>query len=367
MIEYENLKKLNERFYTEYKDAFGKVLDSGRFILGQEVDSFEKEFANYCGAKYCIGVANGLEALTIAIKAFEFKEGSEIIVPSNTYIATILAVIHAGMVPVLTEPDILTYNLTLEGIEKKITSKTVAILPVHLYGNPVYMSEIMQYAHDYNLKVIEDAAQAHGAEVDGHKIGSFGDATCFSFYPTKNLGALGDGGAITTDDCEFANRIRSYRNYGSSIRYKNDYIGYNSRLDELQAAFLRIKLRHLDEITNHKRYLAKIYHENLDETQYIMQHIREECKSVFHVFNIRTNKRDRLKEYLAQKGIYTDIHYPTSPIHQKALKGMFNTELTPISDEIHKTILSLPISLIHNESDIGDVCDALKEFENIEG
>ncbi|ETP71071.1 putative PLP-dependent enzyme possibly involved in cell wall biogenesis, partial [Lachnospiraceae bacterium JC7] len=245
MIEYENLKKSNEPFINECRKAIDQVLESGWYVLGNEVVAFEREFASYCGAGYCVGVANGLEALTLAILAYDFKKGAEIIVPSNTYIATILSIINANCIPVLVEPDIKTYNIDPERIEEKIGSNTVAIMPVHLYGQPAQMDAIICIAKKYGLKIIEDAAQAHGAMIGGKKVGSFGDITCFSFYPTKNLGAFGDAGAITTNDAEIAEKIRIMRNYGSKTKYKNERIGYNSRLDEIHAAILRVKLKHL--------------------------------------------------------------------------------------------------------------------------
>lgn len=365
MIDYENLKKLNEPFMEEFSAVFDNVLKSGWYILGNEVKNFEEQFAEYCGAKYCVGVGNGLEALTLSIIAYNFPAKSEIVVSSNTYIATILAIVNAGHIPVLVEPNINTYNIDIEKIEEKITDKTVAILPTHLYGRPADMKEIISLAHIHNLVVIEDAAQAHGANIDGHKVGSFGDITCFSFYPTKNLGALGDGGAITTDNKYIAERVRSLRNYGSGKKYYNDYIGYNSRLDEMQAAFLKVKLHYLDDINAHKNYLANIYYKRLKDTSYILPAKQDNYYMVYHIFNIRHKKRDELKQFLLQNDIKTDIHYPVSPVHQKALSEYFKGVSTPIADDINSTTLSLPISYIHTREDINRVCDALLQFDSM--
>ena len=362
MIEYENLKLANKPFADEYKEAIARVIDKGWFILGEELEKFEEEFARFCGSKYCIGVANGLEALTLAIKAYTFPEKSEIIVPSNTYIATILAIINAGHIPVLVEPDIRTYNINPSLIEEKITNRTVALLPVHLYGRPADMPDIISIAKKHNLVVIEDAAQSHGAMIGNTRIGNIGDATCFSFYPTKNLGAIGDAGAVTTNNEELARNIRRLRNYGSEKKYFNEIVGENSRLDEIQAACLRIKLRHLDEINNHKNELASIYYRELCNTQYILPYSTEGIKHVYHIFNIRYKDRDRLKDFLNKKGIRTEIHYPISPNKQKALNYLYSNQSYPISEEIHNTTLSLPISFIHKSIDIEEVCCALKEF-----
>lgn len=362
MIEYENLGKLNKSFFDEYKKAFADVLDSGWFILGKQSSSFESEYAAYCGAKFCVGCSNGLEALELAIKAFDFPQNAEIIVPSNTYIATILAIVNADCKPVLVEPDINTYNIDPTKIEGAITKQTVAIMPVHLYGRMAPMPQILEIAKNHGLKVIEDAAQAHSASIKDKKVGSWGDITCFSFYPTKNLGALGDAGAITTDDETLANKIKALRNYGSFIKYQNDYIGHNSRLDEVQASFLRIKLRSLDKINEHKNKLAQIYFKELNNTDLILPTITENYYSVYHIYNVRTSKRDELKQYLLENEIKTDIHYPIAPNKQKAMKGIIDMYDTPIAEEIHKTTLSLPISYCHSEEDVYEVCSKIKDF-----
>lgn len=286
MIEYENLKKFNHSFFKEFTKSFIDTLESGWYILGKNVEIFEKSFADYCGAKYCIGVASGLDALFLSLKAFNFERGSEIIVPSNTYIATILSILNADLTPVLVEPDIKTYNIDPMRIEEKITSKTKAIMVVHLYGKACAMDRILEIADAYNLKVIEDCAQAHGAMFKGQKVGTFGDIGAFSYYPTKNLGALGDAGAVVTNREEIAEVIKKLRNYGSTIKYQNVLIGYNSRLDEIQAGFLNVKLKKLDEINNHKRKLAKIYLENLND-DYVKPVVDKDYFDVYHIFNIR--------------------------------------------------------------------------------
>lgn len=362
MIEYENLKVSNASFLQEFKNKFNTFVESGWFVLGKEVNNFEIEFAKYCGAKYCVGVANGLDALTLALRAYDFPKDSEVIVPSNTYIATILAVVNAGLKPILVEPDIETYNIDVKLIEKAITTKTKAIMPVHLYGKMCDMPKILEIAEKYSLKIIEDAAQAHGAAINGKKVGAWGDITAFSFYPTKNLGALGDAGAITTNDEELADKIRFLRNYGSNKKYHNEFVGVNSRLDEIQAAFLRVKLPYLDKINEHKNELAKIYYKKLEDLKFVLPKKQDGFFDVYHIFNIRCNKRDELKKYLELRGIKTDIHYPIPPNKQIAMKGILNKTETSISEEIHKTTLSLPISFGHSEKDIKVVCEALMDF-----
>jgi len=361
MIEYENLNLLNRPFIEAYEKEFRQVLDSGWYILGNSVKNFEKEFGDYCGTNFCAGVANGLDAMILALKTFDFEHGDEVIVPSNTYIATILAVIHAGLTPVLSEPDIKTYNINPDLVEEKITAKTKAILAVHLYGKLCDMEAIMEIAQKHNLKVVEDCAQAHGAKFKNKKAGSFGDINAFSFYPTKNLGALGDAGAITTNDENYSLKIKTYRNYGSATRYNNELVGYNSRLDELQAAFLSVKLKKLDEINNHKRELASLYFDGL-KSDFVKPHRDEDYYDVFHIYNIRHEKRDDLKEYLLKNEIKTDIHYPLAPNKQKAMIGILDKTNTPISEEIHKTTLSLPVSYYHTESDIYKVIEVMNKF-----
>ncbi|PCI98558.1 MAG: aminotransferase [Flavobacteriales bacterium] len=360
MIEYENLNKVNAALFEKYEDKFSSFLKSGWYILGNDVRTFENEFAQYCNTNHCVGVASGLDALVLALNAFDFEKGSEVIVPSNTYIATILAILNNGLKPVLVEPNIGTYNIDPTKIEEKITNKTKAILVVHLYGKCCEMDAIMDIANQYKLKVVEDAAQAHGAKYKNKITGSFGDFGAFSFYPTKNLGALGDAGAITTNSEELQTIVRSLRNYGSEKKYYNDRIGFNSRLDEIQAGFLSIKLNILNQITDHKRSLAKIYLEELSDA-FIKPVVDENYLDVYHIFNVRHQKRDQLKSYLLENDIKTEIHYPVAPHHQKAIKGLFDANY-PISEEIHNTTLSLPISYFHSKEDVMRVVETMNKF-----
>ena len=361
MIEYENLARANASFLEDYKKQFEVVLKGGWFVLGENVSAFENLFAKYCGVNECVGLASGLDALIIALKVFRFKEGSEVIVPSNTYIASILAILHAGLVPVLVEPKIDTYNIDPDLIEDAITKKTVAIMPVHLYGKVCQMDRILKIARSNNLKVLEDCAQAHGAKFTNIRAGNFGDCNAFSFYPTKNLGALGDGGAITCEDKSLADSIRKYRNYGSTVKYINEVVGYNSRLDEMQAAFLKIKLAKLDLINKHKRMLAEIYFDNL--TEKVITPVRDaEYYDIYHIFNIRHTSRDKLREYLLQNGVRTEVHYPVAPHQQKALYGILKNKDYPISTEIHSTTLSLPISYFHTIENVKVVANLINNF-----
>lgn len=361
MIEYENLRNSNNIFYEEWKKEFNAILDSGWYILGNKVKEFEKNFAAYCATKYCCGVANGLDALILSLRAFNFEKSSEVIVPSNTYIATILSIIHSGLKPVLVEPDLATYNIDPAMIEEGISSETRAILVVHLYGKLCDMVRIKSIARKHNLVVIEDCAQSHGASYNGKKAGSFGDVSAFSFYPTKNLGAIGDGGSITTDNDNVFRKISSLRNYGSSRKYYNEEVGYNSRLDEIQAGFLNIKLKSLDIINDHKRMLAKIYRDNLKK-DFILPVEQPGYYDVYHIFNIRHERRDKLKEYMELHQVGTDIHYPVSPVKQVAMKGIIDNFQTPIAEEIHKTTLSLPISFGHTSEDVLRVIEVMNKF-----
>jgi len=361
-IEYESLLKVNALFKADYDAAFEAVLQSGWFIMGKQLADFEKEFATYCGTKHCIGVASGLDAIVLPLKAYEFPEGSEVIVPSNAYIACILGVINAGCKAVMVEPDINTYNINPDNIEAAITTKTKAILVVHLYGKICNMTAINHIAQKHDLKVIEDCAQAHGAQHVDKKAGNWSDAGAFSFYPTKNLGALGDAGAITTNDDALAEKLLSLRNYGSKKKYENDHIGFNSRLDEMQAAFLRKKLLKLDDTNQHKNKLASIYNSKLDD-RFIKPVAETENYDVFHIYNIRCSKRDELKSYLNDKGIGTEIHYPTPPHKQPGYRQLFAGQTFPLSEEIHATTLSLPISYCHTEEQVNYVADCVNNFK----
>ena len=361
MIEYESLGKSNQSFFDEFSREFNKVLHSGWYILGKNVQKFEQDFASYCKTTFCCGVANGLDALIIALKSFDFKDGDEIIVPSNTYIATILSILHCKLKPVLVEPDITTYNIDPLKIQGKITARTKAILVVHLYGKVCDMQSIVSIAGANGLKVIEDCAQAHGAMFKGIKAGNFGQFGAFSFYPTKNLGALGDAGAITTSDEKLYKTAATLRNYGSNQKYHNALLGYNSRLDEIQAALLTVKLKHLDLINQHKRRLAQLYLDGL-KADFIKPIVHEDYYDVYHIFSVRHSKRNELQEYLFQNGVKTEIHYPIAPNKQKAMIGIIDDQYTPIAEEIHNTILSLPISFFHTESEINYIIGIMNKF-----
>jgi dTDP-4-amino-4,6-dideoxygalactose transaminase len=361
MIEYENLGKVNQPFFEEYKKDFADTLEKGWYVLGDKVKRFENEFASYTGTKHCTGVASGLDALLLSLKALNPERDSEIITPSNTYIATILSIVQAGLKPILVEPDIRSYNIDPFRIEEKITAKTKALMIVHLYGRSCDMDPIMALCRKYNFSLIEDCAQSHGAKYKGRITGTFGEFGAFSFYPTKNLGALGDAGAVITNSDKFNTIIRRLRNYGSDIKYYNEIAGYNSRLDEVQAGFLSIKLKKLDEINAHKRKLANIYFNEL-KNDFIKPIQDNDHFDVYHIFNIRHEQRDKLKEYLLKNEIKTDIHYPVPPHKQKAMHGIITDNNFPISEEIHKTTLSLPISYFQTEEDIYKVIAVLNRF-----
>lgn len=361
MIEYENLGKANAEFFEDYRRAFDNVLQSGWYVLGQQVKQFETEFAQYCGASHAAGLANGLDALILSLRALGCQPGDEVIVPSNTYIATILAVMHNGCTPVLVEPDIATYNIDPDKIEEKITPKTKAILVVHLYGKICAMDRIMAIAQKHNLFVVEDCAQAHGASLKGRQAGTFGNYGAWSFYPTKNLGAIGDAGAVTCGSEELLTQITTLRNYGSKVKYYNEVVGFNSRLDELQAALLRVKLAKMQAITEHKRTLGALYHEGL-KNDFIKPQVHPDYFDVYHIYNVRHPKRDALKEYLLKNEIRTDIHYPVAPNKQEAMKGVLDKVSTPIAEEIHQTTLSLPISYLHSKQDVERVIEVMNRF-----
>ena len=362
MIPYENLKRLNTPFINKLKQGFDKVLDNGYYILGPELEAFEKEYAAWHNIPYCVGISNGLDALILSLKACDIPEGSEVIVPSNTYIASILAILNCQLVPVLVEPDLATYNIDPDKIEEAITPNTKAIMVVHLYGKCCQMDKILAIKEQYNLFLIEDCAQAHGATFKGTLAGTFGGFGAFSFYPTKNLGALGDAGAVICDDETHKNTLMQLRNYGSERKYYNDIIGYNNRLDEMQAAFLSAKLPYLEEMNAHRNKLAKLYFDNLND-QFILPVQDADYYDVFHIFNIRHPKRDDLQNYLAEKGIGTVIHYPVAPHQQKALAGVEGLKKSyPIAEEIHKTTLSIPCSFCHTEDEIMQVVEALNNY-----
>jgi len=360
MIEYENLARSNAAFIAEIETAVTRVIRGGWYILGEEVNAFESEFASYVGAKHCIGVANGLDALILSIEALDLPKGSDVLVASNTYIATILAIVRAGHRPVLVEPEIQTFNIDASKLTKAITTNTRAICVTHLFGKTCRMDDICTFSTEHGLKVVEDCAQSHGARLGAQMTGNFGDAGCFSFYPTKNLGAAGDAGAVVTNDDKLAERLRHMRNYGSKQKYVNRYVGVNSRLDELQAAILRVKLRNLDEMTAHKRALAEIYFTNLPD--WVAKPVlRNDEFDVFHIFGIRYKQRDALRQHLLTHGIKTEVHYPIPPHRQEAMKGILFGDY-PVAEELHNTELSLPISVGHTDDDIKQVCDAVRCF-----
>lgn len=361
MIKFLDLHKINQRFKSEIDLAIREVLESGWYLLGEKNKAFEENFAKYCETKFSIGCANGLDALHLAIRAYDFPKDSEIIVPANTYIASILAISNCGLKPILVEPNLETYNIDADLIEAKITEKTKAIVVVHLYGQAVEMEKIWELAKKYNLKIIEDSAQAHGAIYQGKKVGNLGDIGCFSFYPGKNLGALGDGGSITTNDEEVAIKIRAIANYGSLIKYENIYKGLNSRLDEIQAAILDLKLQFLDADNQQRREIAKIYRENIKNEKIVLPKPYKEESHVWHLFVIRTKDRDKLQEYLKTKGIQTLIHYPIPPHKQNAYKEWNNLSF-PITEKIHKEVLSLPISPAMNKEEAFYIAQILNEF-----
>lgn len=362
MIKFLDLYKMNEQYRTEIDEGIKRVLDRGWYLLGKEDDSFEFNFAQYCGTKHAIGVANGLDALNLIIKAYGFGAGDEIIVPANTYIASILAISENGCTPVLVEPDIETYNINPDLIEEKITSRTKAIMVVHLYGQAVEMEKIWALAKKYDLKIIEDSAQGHGAVYQGKRTGNLGDASGFSFYPGKNLGCLGDGGAITTNDDELAAKLRALRNYGSHVKYQNIYKGFNSRLDEIQAAVLDVKLKGLDVDNQKRRVVAKYYLANINNPLLNLPQVKSEEGHVWHIFIVRCERRDEFQKYLTENGIQTLIHYPIPPHKQEAYKEWNNLSY-PITEQIHREVISLPISPVMTEDEIKIVVTAVNNFK----
>ncbi len=361
MIKFLDLEKINNRYREEIDSRIKNILDKGWYLQGEENEIFTKNFANFCGTKFALGVANGLDALNLIIKAYGFGKGDEIIVPANTYIATILAISENGCTPILVEPDIKTYNINPDNIEEKITPKTKAIMVVHLYGQAVQMEKIWEIAKKYNLKIIEDSAQAHGAIYQGKCTGNLGDASGFSFYPGKNLGCMGDGGAVTTNDEKLFNKIKAIANYGSDRKYHHIYKGVNSRLDEIQAAVLDVKLKHLDSDNNKRREISKYYRENIKNPKIILPETYDEKSHVWHIFAVRTKNRDEFQKYLKNKEIQTIIHYPTPPHKQGAYKE-WNDLSFPITEEIHNTILSLPISPVMTDSEVEKVVEVVNEW-----
>lgn len=363
MIKFLDLHKINERFRVKIDKKIKQVIDSGWYLLGEEDKNFEQEFAKYCGVKHCIGCANGLDALNLIVKAYGFTKGDEIIVPANTYIATILAISGNGCTPVFVEPDISTYNINPDLIEEKITKNTKAIMVVHLYGQAVQMQKIWEIAKRHNLKVIEDSAQAHGAFYQGKRTGNLADASGFSFYPGKNLGCMGDGGCITTNDDVLANKIRALANYGSDRKYHHIYKGTNSRLDEIQAAVLSVKLPYLDDDNERRREIAKYYRENINNSKIILPQTYDEKAHVWHLFVVRVQNRSEFQQYLEQNGIQTIIHYPTAPHKQLAYKEYENLYL-PITEKIHSEVISLPISPVLTDEEVKKTVEVINAWSN---
>jgi len=381
MIKFLDLKKVNDAHGAEIFEAIQRVLDSGWYLLGQEGQALEREFADFCGANHCLGVANGLDALILILMGYRelgiMQEGDEVIVPANTYIASILAISRAGLKPVLVEPDERTYNIDPTLIEAAITERTKAIMAVHLYGQCADMDPICAIAKKHGLKVIEDAAQAHAATYKGSRAGALGDAAGFSFYPGKNLGALGDGGAVTTNDDQLADAIKALRNYGSHEKYHNKYKGMNSRLDEIQAAILRVKLKYLDEDTNKRRQVAEAYLSGLDyalgcksqasslssqASDLSLPHIADYGVPAWHLFVIRHPQRDALAEHLRKSDVQTMIHYPIPPHQQVAYPELAGLAL-PLTEAIHQEVLSLPISPVMAAADVEQVLTQLRKFD----
>lgn len=365
MIKFLDLEKINSQYSDEIYAAVKRVVDSGWYLLGNETAQFEENYANYIGTKHCIGVANGLDALRLILRAYIeqgiMAEGDEVIVPANTYIASILAITDNRLVPVLVEPDIHTYQINESLIETAITKKTKAIMIVHLYGQCAYTNKIGSLCQQYGLKLIEDNAQAHGCEFKGEKTGSLGDAAGHSFYPGKNLGALGDGGAVTTNNKELAEIVRALANYGSTKKYVCDYMGLNSRLDEIQSAVLDVKLKYLDQDTQRRKDVARYYIENIKHPDIILPIVNDWNAHVFHLFTIRSNRRDELQSYLAKNGVQTLIHYPIPP-HQQKCYTEFNGLSLPITEKIHSEELSLPISQVITDTEIELMINLINQF-----
>jgi len=363
IIPFLDLGTINTSHREGLEAAFRRVLDSGWYIMGKELKAFETEFAAYCGTRHCIGVGNGLEALHLILRAYGIGTGDEVLVPANTYVATWLAVSYTGATPVPVEPNGTTYNMDPSLIEAAVTARTRAILAVHLYGQPADMEPITEIAQRRGLKVIEDAAQAHGARYRGRRAGALGDAAGFSFYPGKNLGALGDGGAVTTDDDLLADQIRVLRNYGSRVKYHNEIKGYNSRLDELQAAFLRVKLQHLDEENQQRARLAARYTELLGDSGLLLPLVPDWAEPAWHLYVIRSSVRDRLQKYLQENGIGTMIHYPIPPHLQPAYAELGLTAGSlPLTETIHREVLSLPMGPHLDDAAVDTVAAAMLSF-----
>ncbi len=361
-VNFNVLDRQFNMYKQEYLDAVVHCLESGWYVLGKNVEQFEKNFAQFLGCKYCIGVNSGLDALILSIRALGIGKGDEVIVPANTYIATVLGITENGATPVFVEPDEY-YNLDADRIEEAITERTKAILVVHLYGQAANMNKICEIADKYNLKLVEDCAQSHGACFDGKMTGTFGDIGCFSFYPTKNLGAFGDGGALVTNNSKIAKTLKMLRNYGSEKKYYNEIEGINSRLDEVQAALLNVKLTHLKELNSEREKIAKYYLTHIDNEQIILPQIREKADHVWHVFVVRTQERDKLQNFLAEKGISTQIHYPIPPHMAQCYSWMgISKGRYPVTEGYADQILSLPLYNGMRIEEMEYVSDALNDY-----
>ncbi|MDX7688323.1 DegT/DnrJ/EryC1/StrS family aminotransferase [Aeromonas caviae] len=366
MIEFLSLKAVNAQYQQELKDACSRVIDSGWYIMGNELTQFETEFAAYCGVKHAIGVANGLDALILVLRAWKelgkLKAGDEVIVQANTYIASVLAITENDLVPVLVEPDADTYNLDLALVRAAITPNTKAILPVHLYGQLSPMPELMGMAKEYDLLVLEDCAQAHGAEIGGKRAGNWGDAAGFSFYPGKNLGALGDAGAVTTNNDELAQTLKALRNYGSHKKYENLYQGVNSRLDEIQAAMMRVKLPYLEKETARRQEIARLYRAGINNPLVTLPHVETESAHVWHLFVVRTEVRESMQQWLTEQGVQTLIHYPIPPHKQQAYPQLQDYQLL-LTEQIHQQVLSLPMDPTMSDEAVAKVIAAVNGFK----
>lgn len=365
MIKFLDIQKLNAQFQNELKESAGRVIDSGWYLMGKELETFEKSYALFCNVNFSLGVANGLDALRLIFKAYiemgVMQKGDEVIVPANTYIASVLAITDNDLIPIFVEPNLETYNLDSNKIEASITGKTKAILAVHLYGQNSIDDQMLEICSNHGLKLIEDGAQSHGAKWNNKISGGIGDAAGHSFYPGKNLGALGDAGAVTTNDKELANVINALRNYGSHKKYENEFQGLNSRLDEIQAAFLNVKLSYIQKDIDGRRKAANYYLENIKNSRIILPNVINSQGHVWHLFVIRTDDRDNLQKYLADNGIETLIHYPIPPHKQKAYQK-FNHLKLPLTEQIHKEVLSLPISSIMEEKDLNFIVKIINKF-----
>lgn len=365
-VPFLDLRAAHARYADELKAAAARVIDSGWYVLGQELAAFEREFAGYCGVDHAIGVGNGLDALTLILRGYRelgrLAEGDEVIVPANTFIASFLAITENRMVPVPIEPDPATFNLDPAQVETAIRPRTRAIMAVHLYGQLADMAGLRALARRQGLLLIEDAAQAHGATMEGRRAGAFGDAAAFSFFPTKNLGALGDGGAVVTGDARLAERVRALRNYGSNVKYRHLFPGVNSRLDELQAAMLRVKLRYLDEEIAHRREVARRYRDGIRNAHIQLPAVAEEAAHVWHLFVVRSARRDDLQQHLHAHGIQSQVHYPVPPHRQPAYLALLGRARLPVAERLHQQVLSLPMGPALDDADVARVIAACQAF-----